>query len=479
MAEDRTASGATSIVWLRRDLRVADNPALIAASRFGAVVPVFVLEEPDVRPLGDASRWWLHHSLKELGQALAGLGSPLILRRGRSAEVIAALAAMTGARALHFNRRYDPLGRRADTEVTSRLRALGVAVEEHAANLLFEPPGIVNDSGRFYQVFTPFWRAVTALPAPRVPLPAPERLEAPLARPETESLDDWRLLPKDPDWAKGFGSFWRPGERHARRRLADFVANSLSHYVAERDRPDRNSTSMLSPHLSFGEISPFTIWHALGKADADAGAVGKFRQELVWREFSHHLLFHFPDLASANFNPAFDNFPWRRDPNVLEGWRRGNTGYPIVDAGMRQLWQTGWMHNRVRMIVASFLIKHLMIDWRAGEEWFWDTLLDADPANNPASWQWVAGSGADAAPYFRIFNPVLQGRKFDPAGAYVRRWVPEIAALPDRFIHQPWKATALELAAAGITLGKTYPEPIVDHAGARERALRGFRSLSG
>lgn len=479
MTENRMASGATSIAWLRRDLRLADNPALGTTARTGPVLPVFILEEHDIRPFGGASRWWLHHSLRELGRALESLGSPLILRRGDPIEVMRDLVEKTGASELHFNRRYDPDGRRTDAEVIGRLRAKGVRVEEHAANLLFEPGEILNGSGSFYRVFTPFWRAVSALPAPRAPLPAPNRLEAPPVRPETESLDDWRLAPTNPNWAEGFESVWRPGQASARGRLSAFIKGGLRHYAEARDRPDRDSTSMLSPHLSFGEISPFTIWHALYQSDAGESAVTKFRQELVWREFSHNLLFHFPHLARANFNPAFDALPWRRDPSALEAWQRGRTGYPIVDAGMRQLWQTGWMHNRVRMITASFLIKHLMIDWRVGEDWFWDTLVDADPANNPAGWQWVAGSGADAAPYFRIFNPVLQGEKFDPAGAYVRRWVPEIAALPDRFIHQPWRATGLELAAAGIRLGETYPEPIVDHARARDRALRAFKALSG
>jgi deoxyribodipyrimidine photo-lyase len=473
------ASTPLSIVWLRSDLRLADNPALTAAARTGAVLPLFILDDGAARPAGGASRWWLHHSLAELGKALAALGSPLVLRRGSPAEVLGSLAAETGARVLHFNRRYDPDGRRTDAAVRLRLEARGVTVHEYAANLLFEPDAVATGSGGFHRVFTPFWRAVSALPAPRAPLRAPDRIGAPATTTPGDQLDAWGLLPSRPDWASAFGETWRPGESGARDRLAEFIGSGLAHYDAMRDRPDHDATSRLSPHLAFGEISPFTVWDAIGRSDAaSAPSVTKFRQELVWREFSYHLLFHFPGLPRANFNASFDAFPWVADDVRLRAWQRGETGYPIVDAGMRQLWRTGWMHNRVRMIVASFLVKHLLIDWRAGEDWFWDTLVDADPANNAASWQWVAGSGADAAPYFRIFNPVLQGEKFDPNGAYVRRYVPEIAALPDRFIHQPWTATEFELAAVGIRLGRTYPGPLVDHGYARERALRAFKDIS-
>jgi deoxyribodipyrimidine photo-lyase len=298
---------------------------------------------------------------------------------------------------------------------------------------------------------------------------------------DSERLEDWKLLPEHPDWAQGMRVEWTPGEDGATARLDSFLHGSIDGYAEDRNIPGRLTTSKLSPHLAMGEITPFQIWHASGEAKSASGRdIDKFRSEVGWREFAYHLLFHFPDLANENFNGTFDAFPWGKpDPAHLAAWKNGATGYPIVDAGMRELWATGWMHNRVRMIVASFLIKHLLIDWREGEAWFWDTLVDACPANNPASWQWVAGSGADAAPYYRIFNPIIQGEKFDGDGAYVRKWVPEIAAMPDQFIHKPWEASLLVLKAAGVRLGETYPKPIVDHDKARQRALSAFQSLKG
>jgi deoxyribodipyrimidine photo-lyase len=345
---------------------------------------------------------------------------------------------------------------------------------------LVEPGRLLTKDGGPLRVFTPFWKRVLSLGELRRPLPAPQRLPPPLDL-SSDTLADWQLEPAKPDWAGGLRETWTPGETAARTRLADFL-DGIRGYADDRDRPDKPATSRLSSHLRFGEISASEVFHAARFA-ADTGAPSrdtqKFLSELGWREFSYHLLHHFPDLATKNLQARFDAFPWRDDAAALTAWQRGRTGYPIVDAGMRELWHTGWMHNRVRMVVASFLIKHLLIDWRRGEEWFFDTLVDADPANNTASWQWVAGSGADAAPYFRIFNPVLQGEKFDPHGAYVRRWVPEIAALPDRFIHKPWMASPLELAEAKIALGKTYPAPIVDHDTARKRALAAFGHVTG
>ncbi len=473
-----SGSGASgpSIVWLRDDLRLHDNPALVAAAaRDGAVVPLYVLDEESdgLRHLGGASRWWLHHSLDALSQAFADLGSPLVLRRGAPLNVVGEIVRETGAKALFWNRRYDAAGIEVDRRIKAGMRDGGLTVESFSANLLHEPWELATGSGQPYRVFTPFWKAARQAPAPRAPLPAPKRLDAPGKAVPGNSLGTWNLLPRTVDWAGGLRETWTPGEAGARARLAAFLDGSLSGYSSRRDRPDRNSTSMLSPHLRFGEIGPVQISHA-ALARGDGRDVHKFLAEVGWREFSYHLLFHNPDLATRNYRSRFDAMPWRRAPAQLEAWKRGQTGYPVVDAGMRQLWHTGWMHNRVRMVAASLLIKHLLIDWREGEAWFWDTLVDADPANNPASWQWVAGSGADAAPYFRIFNPVLQGEKFDPSGDYVRRWVPEIAKLPDKHLHSPWTASAGTLRDAGVELGRTYPAPIVDHAMARHRALEAF-----
>jgi len=463
------------IVWFRDDLRLADHPALAAGARAGApLICVYVLDEESTRPLGGAARWWLAGSLRALDRDLQAKGNRLVLRRGAAPRVIPALAAETGARAVHWNRRYDAPGIAVDDAGAVALKRSGVTVETHHANLLFEP------SDKPPKVFTPFWRRMCAGAPPRRPLPAPARLAA---SPDAASdhLDDWRLEPTKPDWAGGLRAIWTPGEAGGRARLEQFLRERLPGYAARRDRPDDEATSRLSPHLRFGEISPFQVWHAAQfAAEQSARArsdIDKFLSELGWREFSYHLLRGFPDLASRNLQPRFDAFAWSNDAPALRAWQKGRTGYPIVDAGMRQLWHTGWMHNRVRMVVASFLVKHLLVNWTEGERWFWDTLVDADPANNPASWQWVAGCGADAAPYFRIFNPVLQGDKFDSEGRYVREFVPELAGLPDHVLHKPWMAPPLLLQEAGIRLGDTYPNPIVDHAAARKRALAAFDQL--
>jgi deoxyribodipyrimidine photo-lyase len=462
---------ACAIVWFRDDLRIADNPALDAAMRRGLpVIAVYVLDETShgIRLLGGAARWWLHHSLERLGESLKALGVPLVLRRGAALAVLGDLAGSSGAVAVAWNRRYGAAEIAVDTAVKAALTKSGVEVESFAGHLLHEPWTLKPASGPHYKVFTAFWKAARVSAEPRRPLPAPKALQ-PIDRDiSSDTLDDWRLLPRQPDWSGGLADAWTPGEAGARDRLDRFLDESLTGYTRLRDRPDHVATSMLSPHLRFGEISPFQVWHsALARGD-DSG-VDKFLSEIGWREFSWHLLFHNPGLTNSNLNRTFDRFAWRDDTDGLDAWRRGRTGFPIVDAGMRQLWTTGWMHNRVRMIAASFLIKNLMIDWRQGEAWFWDTLVDADAANNPASWQWVAGSGADAAPFFRIFNPVLQGRKFDPQGAYVRHWIPEIADLSDAHVHEPWKAP--DFSDCG------YPAPIVDHAVARYRALDAFKAL--
>jgi deoxyribodipyrimidine photo-lyase len=398
----------------------------------------------------------------------------LTLRRGPATQVIPHLVRTTGATAVYFNHAGHPAGEAIENALSDFLHAEGVAVRACAADLLYAPASLRTKDGGAPRVFTPFWRRALASGDPARPLPSPPVITAAPALPG-DRLEDWALEPQAPDWADGLRATWTAGEAAAQHRLRDFLADGLAGYATNRDRPDQAATSRLSPHLRFGEISPRQVFHATRfAAHAQpklAHDAEKFISELGWREFSRHLLAGNPDLSTRNLQASFNRFPWRRNAAALRAWQRGRTGYPIVDAGMRELWRTGTMHNRVRMVVASFLVKHLLIDWRAGEKWFWDTLVDADPASNPASWQWVAGCGADAAPYFRIFNPVLQGAKFDPDGVYVRRWVPEIARLPNALLHQPWTATPLELREAGIMPGKTYPAPVVDHRTARERAL--------
>ncbi len=473
------------IVWFRDDLRLSDHPALHAAAESGApLVCLYVLDEesPSLRPqrgrpLGGASRWWLAQSLRSLQVNLAKHGQTLVLRRGAAAKVIADLAQEVQASAVHWIESEVPDQSAVERDARTALEKIGVSARSFASDLLVKPTNVRNKDGRGLRVFTPFWKRVLSLGDQPRPVPAPKQLK-PGPAVASDDLGSWNLEPKHPDWAGGLRETWTPGENAAQERLHNFLENDIKGYASLRDRPDRDGTSRLSPHLRFGEISPRQVWHAANFAAAQkpavASDVGKFLSELGWREFSRHLLFDLPNLAEDNLQSSFDAFPWRRDAKALHAWQRGQTGYPIVDAGMRELWHTGVMHNRVRMVVASFLVKHLLLDWRHGEKWFWDTLVDADPGSNPASWQWVAGSGADAAPYFRVFNPILQGEKFDPDGAYVSKWVPELAQLPAKLIHQPWEATPMELAAAGVTLGKTYPEPIVDHKAARARALAAY-----
>jgi deoxyribodipyrimidine photo-lyase len=385
----------------------------------------------------------------------------------------------TGATTIFWNRLYDPASVARDRAVKENLAAIGADCRSYNASLLVEPWEVKTGSGGPFKVFSAFWRAAAPRADRTQPSLPPRVILAPLSSPETDTLDDWDLHPRTPDWSGGFAD-WRPGEQGAQDRLTRFFAEGLDHYAGGRDRPDRNWTARLSPYLRFGEIGPRQVWRATqaqAELGADLQAVATFQKELGWREFNYHLLFNFPQTLEANLNSRFDAFPWRNAPADIEAWRRGRTGYPIVDAGMRQLWTTGWMHNRVRMIVASFLIKDLLIDWRVGEAWFWETLVDADLASNTGGWQWVAGSGADAAPYFRVFNPVLQGEKFDPDGAYVRRWAPELKELPNTVIHAPWRADPDSLKCAGVRLGETYPKPMVDHAEARDRALAIYQGL--
>jgi len=470
-----TITSAPIIVLFRNDLRVSDNGALAAASATGKpVVPLFIFDEEqqDARPAGAASRWWLHHSLSALGNSLGLLGVQLALRQGATKEIVAETARTTGADAVFWNRRYTPVSITADTALKSELRAEGFQAESFDGFLLHEPSRLMTRSGDFYKVFTPFYNRL-AEDEFRDPFDAPTSIVAWQGELRSSKLDEFKLLPKSPDWSSGLAERWQPGEQGAAESLATFLEDRLGNYTDSRNVPGVQGTSGLSPHLAHGEITPFQIMAALRRRRGEG--VQTFRKELAWREFSYHLLFNRPKLHIENFRPEFDAFEWRSAPAALRAWQSGRTGYPIVDAGMRELWQTGWMHNRVRMIAASFLIKDLLIDWRDGEEWFWDTLVDADSANNPASWQWVAGSGADAAPYFRIFNPILQGEKFDADGSYVRRYVPELAKLPDRYVHRPWEAPASVLKECGITIGENYPSPIVNHSDARERALAAYR----
>lgn len=469
-----------AIVWFRNDLRIEDNPALYAAKQTGApVIPVYILDDGAPHALGGASRWWLHHSLMKLSEQLQQTGAQLILRRGESKACLKKLVEETGAGSVFWNRRYCAEHIATDKQLKADLSDDGVTVESFNGALLREPWELRTGSGGHYRVYTPFWRALRSMgPARLEPLPTPRKINGLPKKPPSDKLSDWKLLPSNPDWAAQFGASWTPGSKGAHQRLRDFLNGPVDQYPDGRNRPDCEFTSRLSPHLAFGEISPLQVWRqthaAIDKGVVNESAADKFLSEIAWREFSYNLLFHYADLPEKPLRKNFADYPWRNDKAGLRAWQMGQTGYPIVDAGMRQLWRTGWMHNRVRMIVASFLIKDLLIPWQDGEAWFWDTLVDADLANNAASWQWVAGCGADAAPYFRIFNPVTQGEKFDPEGDYVREFVPEIAKLPKKFIHKPWKAPEALLQECGISLGKSYPKSIVDHAQARRRALEGY-----
>lgn len=458
------------IIWLRRDLRLADQAAFVAAAASNApVIPVYVLDDetPRHRRMGGASRWWLHHSLKSLDADLRALGSRLVLRLGVAAEVIADLARTTDARAVHILRHYEPWWRNAEKALQQALPQ-GCTLEKHHGNYLLPPGSVTTGSGQPYKIYTPFWRALSQHMPPPAPLAAPPRLSAPQSWPHSDNLADWQLLPSQPDWAGGFAGQWTPGEAGAAARVQAF-AHRARMYEEQRNLPSVEGTSRLSPHLHFGEISPATVWYATMAA---GGSVETFLKELVWRDYGQNVIAQYPDYGRTNAREGFDGFPWRTtsDPQVqaeIRLWQQGRTGYPLVDAGMRQLWATGWMHNRVRMVAASFLIKHLLVDWRLGESWFWDTLVDADYASNATNWQWTAGTGVDSNMFVRIMAPLTQSEKFDAAG-YIRHWVPELAGLDDRAIHDP--------EAAGRFV-KGYPKKIIGHKLARERALAAYATL--
>ncbi|WP_286799929.1 cryptochrome/photolyase family protein [Oceanicaulis sp. UBA2681] len=468
------------IVWFRQDLRLADNPALQAAAATGApVLPVYILDDeaPGAWKPGGASRWWLHHSLTSLARDIEQLGGRLIFQKGPAQACLEALIEDVGADAVFWNRQYEPWARKRDEAIKSALKTADVKARSFNGSLIVEPWDIATKAGAPYKVFTPFWRSLKAGHAPSEPSDRPDALTFQDYKGGC-ALEALKLLPTKPDWSGGLDDNWTPGEAAAHGRLGQFLQHSVTAYSDRRNLPAEHGTSKLSPHLHFGEISPRQVWHAVKRSDhAQSEGADTYLSEIAWREFSYNLLYHFPDLPEANFQSKFDGFEWTGQEKDLEAWRRGRTGYPIVDAGMRELWATGWMHNRVRMIVASFLIKDLMIDWREGEAWFWDTLVDADLSSNSASWQWTAGSGADAAPYFRVFNPVGQSEKFDPDGDYLRMWLPELTKLPNKAIHAPWMADASVLRQAGVSLGETYPEPIVDHGEARKRALAAFEKI--
>jgi len=476
---------SATIVWFRHDLRLGDHGALHAAIERGA--PVLALyvwapqEEGEWAP-ASAARYWLHRSLERLAADLGAAGSRLLLRRGATGPCLRALAAETGADAVYWNRRYEPAVAARDRRLARELREAGLIARDFPGALLVEPAAARTGAGGPFQVFTPFWKHCASLPDPPAPLPAPRVLPAPARWPRSDALAKLALAPRI-DWAGGIRNAWESGEQGAHVALERFVDEALEHYEGRRDRPDLDGVSRLSPYLHSGEISPALLWHRLRHAEGSRGRLSPgpgaaaWLRQLYWREFAAHLLHHFPATPEAPLRAQFERFAWREDAPGLRAWQRGETGYPIVDAGMRQLWQIGWMHNRVRMVAASFLVKDLLVHWREGARWFWDTLVDADLANNTLGWQWVAGCGADAAPYFRVFNPVTQARRFDPHGCYVHRWLPELRDLPAPLVHEPWRARAADLAAARITLGRTYPRPIVDHDRARRRALDAYARI--
>jgi deoxyribodipyrimidine photo-lyase len=480
---------SAAICWFRRDLRLADNPALSAAARDGRpVIPVYIHapgEAGDWAP-GAASQWWLHHSLTALSSALAEHGLTLIIRSGETLATLESLIDETGAEAVHWNRLYDPAFIERDKHIKQSLQARGLSVHSHNAALLHEPWTIKTGTGGDYKAFTPFWRAARRQADPDAPMPTPA-LTAPTSTPASTPLAALNLLPAT-DWAAGLRATWQPGEAGAHQRLTTFLDEAVTAYESGRDWPAVEGTSRLSPHLHAGEIGPRQVWQAVQSRLARSNpatepglleSAERFLSEIGWREFAHHVLFHHPDFPDYPLNPRFADFPWQDDPDdqLLATWQRGETGIPLVDAGMRELYSTGWMHNRVRMVVGSFLVKNLRLPWQAGEAWFWDTLVDADLASNSLGWQWVAGSGADAAPYFRVFNPVRQGERFDPEGTYIARWIPELGRLPAKHRQAPWEAPQAVLSAAGITLGVDYPHPMVDLKASRQAALAAFSQI--
>ena len=465
-----------TLLWFRNDLRLRDNAAFAAACRAQQIIPLYVLDSTDPWPVQGAAAWWLHHSLNSLDQSLQTFGASLIVKRGEPVKIIASLIKQHDIDTLVFSRNYDPHGIALESQLKTLCDQRKVECKRFAGSLLLEPEQVKNLQGYPFQVFTPYYKKCLTLQrrngTKRLPTARPRS-----SSPKKFSIDDLNLVPNAPNWAADFPRYWTPGETAAHKHLRVAIDDIVEHYNDTRDFPADTGTSRLSPHLRFGELSPAQILDAIAEK-LPAKIAEAFVRQLYWREFNAHLLFHFPHIDSKPFREKYSAFPWQKNKRMLKLWQRGKTGYPIVDAAMRELWHSGWMHNRCRMIVASFLTKHLMIHWREGALWFWDTLVDADLANNIGGWQWTAGCGADAAPYFRIFNPVTQSQKFDPNGDYVRRWLPELSALPNKYLHAPWTAPDDILLEAKIKLGREYPLPIVEHSSARQSALTAYHSFS-
>ena len=461
------------IHWFRQDLRITDNPSLFEAARIGEVLPIYILDDvhSEHHAIGGASRWWLHHSLQSLNSELSG---KLRVFSGDPLQLIPRLIEQFSAQRIHWNRCYEPWQIKRDAALKNQLHKSRVEARSFNGSLLWEPGEILKKDGTPYRVFTPYYqRGCQKGSPPRPPLPKPENLRL-FESDGACAIEELRLLPEI-RWDKMLEPYWAIGETGAHATLQHFLEQGLDGYTKKRDFPACKNVSRLSPYLHWGEISPHQVWHSAHGAREDAAA---FRRQMAWREFSNYLLYHFPEITDDPFNQRFNRFQWISDNEKLSAWQKGQTGIPIIDAGMRELWQTGTMHNRIRMIVASFLTKNLLLHWHHGRDWFNDCLVDADLANNCGGWQWIAGCGADAAPYFRIFNPVTQGKKFDPDGEYTRRYVLELAALPNKFLFNPWEAPAHVLRAAGVALGNSYPYPIVDLKESRKRALNAYHGTA-
>lgn len=472
------SSDFPTLLWFRLDLRLDDNPAFQAAiTRGESIIPLYLLDDQGDWAPGGATRWWLRHALVDLQSQLADHGLKLILRSGDPEKIITEMVEEHEIGAVYWNRCYEPSTVNRDSLIKRRLKAKEIDAESFNASLLFEPWEIQNKSGNPFQVFTPYWKHCLAKEFPQPVSCDHSAIKAPESWPASDDLDNWKLLPQIP-WDTEFVKFWKPTRKDALNRLNSFIIGAVHNYGDGRDRPDWDGTSCLSPYLHFGQIGPREIYHALScKVDLAKGGARVYFSEIGWREFSYHILYHFPNVPDEPLRAEFAHFPWEKDERLLKAWQKGQTGYPLVDAGMRQLYAIGWMHNRVRMNAGSILVKHLLQPWQDGARWFWDTLVDADLASNTQGWQWTAGCGADGAPYFRVFNPIIQGERFDPEGDYVRRWVPELAKLPAEYIHKPWEAPAAVLSAADVKLGKNYPHPIVEHKQGRARALDAYEKL--
>ncbi len=470
------------IVWFRQDLRLEDNPAFYHAAKSDlSVLPLYIWDDDSEAhwSMGSASKVWLHHSLLALQDSLKKIGSDLVILKGNSRNVFEELIKQYSIASIVWNRRYEPAIIKRDTQLKTYFIECGIEAKSFNGSLLYEPQKILNKQGLPYKVYTAFWNSTQAMSPPDLPLAKSKPKTDLKKKPKSLTVMQLSLLPKI-QWHLGIEQDWQPGETNAKKHLKNFLKSKVVNYGNQRDFPARDGISKLSPYLHFGEISPNTIWHALlEKFDGNAVPTPAvvYLKQLVWREFAHYLLFHFPHTDKKPLREEFQKFPWQKNKKYLVAWQNGETGYPIVDAGMRELWQTGWMHNRVRMIVASFLIKDCLIHWKEGAQWFWDTLVDADLANNTMGWQWVAGSGADAAPYFRIFNPITQGERFDPDGEYIRKWIPELGGLTNEVIHKPWLANTMDLQLANIHLGKDYPKPLLDHSDARKIALDALKQM--